>query len=60
MNARRLILDEPGNGKAGEITITATPEEWVAVINRITQFDLAVEDDSDRLVYHLISAGVCE
>lgn len=44
----------------GQILVTATPAEWRAVIHRITQASPAVEDDSDRLVYHLISEGVYE
>lgn len=44
----------------GEIAIAASPEEWRAVVHRITQISPAVEDDSDKLVYLLINQGVYE
>lgn len=44
----------------GQISVTATKEEWQAVIHRITQTSPYMEDDSDRLVYHLLNAGVHE
>ena len=42
------------------IAVVATKEEWRAVVHRVTQISPAIDDDSDRLVYHLINMGVYE
>jgi hypothetical protein len=32
VKVRKLVLDESGNGKAGEITVTMEPEGWIALL----------------------------
>lgn len=53
MRAARLPDD-------GEITVTATLEEWQEVVNRLNRWNPAVEDAGDKLVYWLIYEGVYE
>lgn len=42
MKARKLVLDEASVGKAGEIAVSATPKEWLALAEHLwlNEFDL--------------------
>lgn len=51
---------KPTGGIYGEeIAVTATPQEWRAVIDAVNS-SYAESDESSRLVYWLINQGVYE